>query len=544
MRISRWKAATVVAAVAASLATTGVSWGAPAPVDGLPTSGSNTPTMEAPPCAPDEDPTVGCGLRIIGHNDIVGRANSFNLAKIGSCAYVTSAGRAEPGAATPAALAGPTDGVAVLDAHDPTNPQLVSILQPQGGVDSGETVSAVDAGTRKVLVVGAYGGRKTVDALDSTYGPALEIYDVSGDCTQPIHTATIYWPDNAHNLTLNPTATRVYGTRYAAEPKATAATAGNALLGLGPVLASSPVPVTDVMVMDITDLANPRFATELPLILPDGSPTECHKVEFDATETRMYCASDKLSSEAQPDGREPPYSVWPAAGPTIWDVSEISEGKPNPVAHFVGQSPVKGQGGHHAVPMTATDSKGQQRRYVVAANELAFTCDMAAYPRIWDITDEAHPTVVSELHLPASDNCSGNHYNNVDNRENTTMALVGWIDAGFRVFDVRDPVHPRPLAFFKPGSGCYSIAYLDEALGYIWFACEGGFYVADLAPAARASMDLPSRPPSAPTGLSSQAWSVRSTFAAAAPASGLGQAAVGVVCWLPATSAPRTISGP
>ena len=187
-------------------------------------------------------------------------------------------------------------------------------------------------------------------------------------------------------------------------------------------------------------------------------------------ETRVYCASDKLSSEAQPDGREPPDSVWPAAGPTIWDISEVASGVSNPTAHFVGQSAVKGQGGHHAVPMTIADSDGRPRRYLMAANELAFTCDMAAYPRIWDLSDEAHPAVVSELHLPAGDGCSGAHYNDVDDRERTTMALVGWTDAGFRVFDVRDPVHPRPLAYFKPGSGCYSIAHLDRVRGYIWFA--------------------------------------------------------------------------
>lgn len=518
---------------------TGAGWaaappgtGPSLPFAGLPTSGSNTPTSPPAPCAADENPAVGCGLRIVGHNDIRGRTNSFNMARIGSCAYVSSAGSAEPAAATPAALAGPTEGIAVLDVRDPTQPKLVSILRPKGGVDTGETISAVDAGARKVLVVGSYGGRATVDALNSVNGPALEIYDVSGDCTRPVHKATVYWPDNAHNVTLNPSGTRVYGTRYAAEPKATAATAANSLLGLGPVLTASSLPLTDVMVMDITDLAHPRFAQELPLTLPDGSPTECHKVEFDASESRMYCASDNLSDEAKPDGREPPYSVWPSAGPTIWDVSEIARGEPKAVAHFVGQSSVKGQGGHHAVPFAVTDSQGRRRQYLIAANELAFTCDMAAYPRIWDIADEAHPAVVSELHLPAADNCSGNHYNDVDDRENTTMALVGWTDAGFRVFDVRDPVHPRPLAYFKPGSGCYSVAYLDKSSGSMWFACKNGFYAAVLSPAARTSMGLPPSPLTARP--------IKLAAAATLPGSTVGQAAVGYACWLRPATASRS----
>lgn len=162
---------------------------------------------------------------------------------------------------------------------------------------------------------------------------------------------------------------------------------------------------------------------------------------------------------------------------------------------------------------------------------------MAAYPRIWDLSDERHPVVVSELHLPAGDGCSGAHYNDVDDRQHTTMALVGWTDAGFRVFDVRDPVHPRALAYFKPGTGCYSIAHFDQARGYIWFACKGGFYVTDLSPAARASMGLPPRP-SNPVGLSSRDWA-RTTAVATLPPS-VGQAVVGAVCWLPAATAPRT----
>ena len=107
-------------------------------------------------------------------------------------------------------------------------------------------------------------------------------------------------------------------------------------------------------------------------------------------------------------------------------------------------------------------SPGHAGAYLIAANELAFTCDMAAYPRIWDITDEATRSSSVSSTCPAADNCSGTHYNDVDDRENTTMALVGSTDAGFRIFDVRDPVHPRPFAFFKPGSGCYSVAHLDQ----------------------------------------------------------------------------------
>lgn len=514
--------------------------GGPAlPIVGLPTSGSNTPTDESPACGADEDPAVGCGLRIVGFNDLLGRGNNFNLVRVGSCAYVSSKGPAEPLVGLPSELAGPNDGVAVINVSDPSNPRLIRMLRQQGAIDAVETMAAIDAGDRKVLVVGSYGGRSTISPLDELLGPALDIYDVSDNCTNPVHRATTFWPDNAHNLTLNAAGTRVYGTRYAFDPKATVATALGALLDAGQVVTAAGLPLTDVMVMDINDLDRPRLAGQLRLILPDGSPTECHKVELDRSETRMFCAGDNLSDAAQHDGREPVYSVWPSAGPTIWDISDVARGVANPVARFVGESAVRGQGGHHAVPMTVTDPSGRPRRYLMAANELAFTCDMAAYPRVWDITDETQPVVVSELHLPAVDQCSGAHYNDVDDRERTTMALVGWTDAGFRVFDVRDPVHPRPLAYFKPGGGCYSLAYFDPGTSYIWFACENGFFVADLTPAARATMGVPTVPTEAAATISRDWVTLRATPSLPLPST-VGQITLGLACWLPAAVGPRT----
>ena len=136
------------------------------------------------------------------------------------------------------------------------------------------------------------------------------------------------------------------GTRYAAEPKATAATAANALLGLGPALTASSLPLTDVMVMDITDLAHPRFAAELPLILPDGSPTECHKIELDASETPHVLRRRQTLERGRPTDVSPRTpSGRPRARPS--GTSRRSHAATaNPVAHFVGQSSVKGQGGH------------------------------------------------------------------------------------------------------------------------------------------------------------------------------------------------------
>src|SRR5262249_44606417 len=88
----------------------------------------------------------------------------------------------------------------------------------------------------------------------------------------------------------------------------------------------------------------------------------------------------------------------------------------------------------------------------------------AIYPmaRIIDISDETKPKVVSKLMLEAQDpkNCSitatdgprtyGSHYCSVDNRHRATTLACGYMSAGIRVFDIRDPIRPREIAYFNP----------------------------------------------------------------------------------------------
>ena len=43
------------------------------------------------------------------------------------------------------------------------------------------------------------------------------------------------------------------------------------------------------------------------------------------------------------------------------------------------------------------------------------------------------------------------HYHDVDDPRDTTFAMVSVWNAGLRIFDVRDPAHPRQVAYFNPG---------------------------------------------------------------------------------------------
>ena len=69
----------------------------------------------------------------------------------------------------------------------------------------------------------------------------------------------------------------------------------------------------------------------------------------------------------------------------------------------------------------------------------------------------------------------------VDRQENPTMLACGWVNAGVRVFDVRDLLHPKEIAYYKspaprtaflPGSGSWTQGTdrtVDKIAGYMRF---------------------------------------------------------------------------
>jgi hypothetical protein len=131
-------------------------------------------------------------------------------------------------------------------------------------------------------------------------------------------------------------------------------------------------------------------------------------------------------------------------------------------------------------------------------------------PRIVDISDEKNPKEVSkimlETHNPA--NCAqilpdltglaiftyGSHYCSVDNRHHATTLACGFFNSGIRIFDIRDPVRPKEIAYYNPagtttpspGSNhvtvgqwraggpdwCSAQVHLDHATGTVWSTCQ------------------------------------------------------------------------
>jgi hypothetical protein len=90
----------------------------------------------------------------------------------------------------------------------------------------------------------------------------------------------------------------------------------------------------------------------------------------------------------------------------------------------------------------------------------------------------------------------GTHYCSVDDRHNATTLACGEFNSGIRVFDIRNPRHPKEIAYFNPAgvtspSGgsdhtaffpgnfvvggpdwCTAQLHLDAARGTLWTTCQ------------------------------------------------------------------------
>lgn len=425
------------------------------------------------------------GVRVVGHDPIRGRDSNVQLTWVDHCAYVSSTGGGFP-------LLGTTKGdpqltgVAVIDARDPRHPTTVKLLRDNGSIAALEAMHAVSAPGRKVLAAGAYGNGK--NGASPNDKPAwLDIYDVS-DCGAPKLMSEVVWPDNAHSLRVSPNGRRVYGTVI------------SPFTGKG-----------GLQVMEISDMAHPRFIGKFAATRPDGTTFEFapHEVSFSADERRIYAGVIASTGGDLNHGipLTPPnrQELGPEGGGIyIFDNSDIVDGRPNPKLRLIGT--VLHGGWHSVMPANINGVP-----YLVGGSEL--TSCPGVWPRISNIADEAHPYIAGEFKLAMNhaENCppmtpsekaTGGvipalgtatlHFNDIDSATHTRLGLFNFLWAGLRIADLKNPAEPVEVAYFKPGDACGGhVRYLPET-GQIWLSCgQSGFYVLELTPQLRASLDLP-----------------------------------------------------
>jgi hypothetical protein len=337
-------------------------------------------------------------------------------------------------------------GVFVLDMSDPAHPVQTDALTTPAMLSPHESLSL---DTKRGLLA--------ADMGYPTFNPGfVDIYDVSKDCRHPQLQSSSPLGILGHEGNFTPDGNTFW----------VSSAGGNTFTAL--------------------DISNPA----LPKILWSSFQYSIHGFNVSDDGNRVYAADL---------GKTP--GIW------IFDSSDIQKRVANPqmrvVSHLtwpevsIPQVPIPVTiGGHPYLVEIDEYSKG--------------TTTSASAPvgaaRIIDIGDETHPKVISNMRLQVNQpaNRAGDevndpganfpvqgyagHYCAVPSRTDPGIAACSFIMSGLRVFDIRDPYHPREIAYAnsvvnatKPGEPASAFdmsapAFVPER-GEIWYADgNSGFY--------------------------------------------------------------------
>jgi len=332
-------------------------------------------------------------------------------------------------------------GAVVIDATNMNSPTPTAYLNTTAMLDPWESLKVNE---RRQLLGG-------VNALNGNGGPEIELFDLSGDCRHPqlLTGAKVGLADGSGQFVA---AVRGHEGNFA--PDGLTYYAAN--LGSGYIYP-----------IDITNPTKPKLLTQY-----FTSPGRVHGLNISDDGNRAYVA---ILGQGSATASRAPGSP-PNNGLQIIDTSEVQSRKENPQLKVISTLVWDdGGGAQHAIQV-----KINGKPYVIHADEAGSGGNSAAgwaaacaaglpawqFARIIDIADETKPFVASKLMLEAYDpkNCSkvlpdlaglgsftyGAHYCSVDNRNNATTLACGYFSSGIRVFDIRDPVRPKEIAYFNP----------------------------------------------------------------------------------------------
>lgn len=378
-----------------------------------------------------------CNTRMLSH---VGKSGGYKVER-----YVDAAGREcayydttllFPGNATNLSD-GDLTGVAVLDMTDPTNPVKTTTL----------VTPAMQSPHESMVLNQKRGLLAAVTANPVFYPGIVDIYDVSQDCTQPELKASAPVGVLGHESGFAPDGDTLY------------------------IASLSGRTVTAI------DVSNPMVPT--PLGVYDFNS---HGINVSDDGNRLYMAANGNAESNSPKGL------------LILDVSQIQARVPNPRVEVISRiSWALVSTPQINLPVTIDGTP-----YLVEMDEFAGG-DRVGAARIIDITDEKAPRVVSNLRLEvnqaearageqAGDNGADSglqgytgHYCNVPQRVDPGIVACTFILSGLRIFDIRDPLNPKEIAYFNGPitDSAYAMAsptFVPER-GEVWYSDgNSGFY--------------------------------------------------------------------
>jgi len=291
---------------------------------------------------------------------------------------------------------------------------------------------ALKANARSGLLATGEGGSFPL-AGPGAAGPEVDVYDVKHDCAHPRLESDTNLPHaRGHEGDFSPDGRTYYQSSLQAAPS------------------------TSVDAIDVSDPKHPR---EVATFQSKLGPV--HAVQIGNRGNRGYFMVAGMNAGSGDND-----------GLVIVDTSQVQQRLPHAkmrvISHVFWHDAGEAQIGRlvhingHPYVIT-TDEFGAETTPLQA-------CQAGQAPygfvHIIDVGNELHPRVINTIRLQVNDpaNCStvvteqnapfslmySAHYCTADNPQHTTAIACGWISSGVRVFDGRDPMHPREIAYYNP----------------------------------------------------------------------------------------------
>ncbi|HSE09270.1 MAG TPA: hypothetical protein VLB29_11450 [Nocardioidaceae bacterium] len=353
-------------------------------------------------------------------------------------------------------------GVVVLDMSDPRRPRQTANLVTPAMQSPHESLLL---NKRRGLLVAVLGNPATNVGV-------IDVYDLKGDCRSP--------------RLLSSTPSGVFGHES----------------GFAPDGRTFYVASTSAQTLVAVDLTDPR----VPRPIWTRTGVVYHGMRVSADGNRLYVA----------EIGNPGNGVISNGGLAILDVSEIQSRRPDPRVPVV--SRLSWRSG--SIPQVAIPVTIRGRKYLLEVDEFANygTDELTTYDedakvgaaRLIDISDERHPSVVSNIRLqvhqprarrgPAQHDPGAQlqvqgyagHYCSVPRARDPKLVACSFIASGLRIFDIRDPRKPREVGYFnkplepgvKPareGAHAMSAPAWDMKRKQVWYTDGNtGFYAVRL----------------------------------------------------------------
>jgi hypothetical protein len=266
--------------------------------------------------------------------------------------------------------------------------------------------------------------------------------------------------------------------------------------------------------VDMTDPTKPKYVATFDM---KTLGLASHGLSVSDDGNRAYVVTPSIPANAG-DAANP--AVPATNGFVILDTSEVQARLLNPQIRVISKFLFKdGSVAQHTIPVTIKGKpyvihvdEGGSGGIFLAGWQAACAAKLPLFPmaRIVDISDEKNPSEVSKVMLETHDpaNCDsvlpdlaglsiftyGSHYCSVDNKKQATTLACGYFNSGIRVFDIRDPVRPKEIAYYNPagtttispGSNhvlgnnwraggpdwCSAQVHLDAERGTLWTTCQ------------------------------------------------------------------------